>query len=277
MLKEMIKSIMPLAMANYKEQLYFEKYGEPEVHLVRHLCDRKRDAIDIGANYGEYIHFMRHYAQRTFGYEPIPALYHELLRKFRRNPVILSPIAVSDTAGKATLRIPIKEGSPVFGCSTVSDTESAEYLNCTSMEVLTMPLDAMSEIGDAAFIKIDVEGHEQAVLRGAKKTILRCQPRILVEIDENLSPGGIAKVIEFLSPMRYEGFFVHRWKLLPIRQFTPDLQDPANRADISVPLKQRAAMPDYVSNFIFLPIWDGPSRVGALHRELANQEQRRLP
>ena len=45
--------------------------------------------------------------------------------------------------------------------------------------------------GRAGFIKIDVEGHEQAVLDGAVETIRRCKPRMLVEIDDRLSPADL--------------------------------------------------------------------------------------
>ena len=57
--------------------------------------------------------------------------------------------------------------------------------------MLKVHMDRLDNVysGTAGFIKIDVEGHEQAVLDGAVETIDRCRPRLLVEVDERLSPG----------------------------------------------------------------------------------------
>ena len=75
------------------------------------------------------------------------------------------------------------DGVTVTGCSTVSPTASATYPDHRAIEVPMATLDSSYE-GEVGFIKIDVEGHEQAVLDGAVQTIRRCRPRLLVEIDE---------------------------------------------------------------------------------------------
>lgn len=52
-------------------------------------------------------------------------------------------------------------------------------------EVDLVPQVAIDDLGlwDCTLIKIDVEGHEMAVLKGAKETITRYQPAIYLEID----------------------------------------------------------------------------------------------
>src|SRR4029434_5645640 len=90
------------------------------------------------------------------------------------------------------LHMPVVDGVTVTGCSTVSPTASATYPDHRAIEVPMATLDSSSE-GEFGFIKIDVEGHEQAVLDGAVQTIRRCRPRLLVEIDERLSPGGLER------------------------------------------------------------------------------------
>jgi hypothetical protein len=64
---------------------------------------------------------------------------------------------------------------------------------------------ALDRVG---FIKIDVEGHELAVLKGAEATIRGSMPSLLVEIEERHSLCGIQNVTAFLTGLRYEGFFV---------------------------------------------------------------------
>ena len=187
--KQTLRSLLPQAVLNWREARYFGKYGEVEMHLLEFLCRRDRDAIDVGANYGGYVHFMRRYARRVFAYEPMPEFARLLQLKFPRD-VIVDSTALSDRVGEAQLYMPVIDGVMVTGCSTISADASAAY---QAHRVTTVRMDRLDNVysGTAGFIKIDVEGHEQAVLDGAIKTIGRCLPRILAEIDERLSPGGL--------------------------------------------------------------------------------------
>lgn len=277
-----INTLLPKSILNYKEMLYFEKHGEIEVHLMRHLCEKERDAIDVGANSGEYIHFMRRYSRHVTGFEPQPLMYNELVEKFGhvRN-ITISPVALSDKEGVALLQTPIIDSKPIVGCSTISDSavKSADYYkSVVSIEALTQPLDKIVT-GDVGMIKIDVEGHEEAVLWGAMNTISRCQPRCLIEIDTNLCPsGGLERIKFFFRERRYEGFFVFEGQLRQMREFHPAIhQNPANRPDLTASLKARDGNPEYVSNFLFLPLYDGPALLGRLKREIGDQHQRRQP
>jgi hypothetical protein len=108
--------------------------------------------------------------------------------------------------------------------------------------------------GDVGFIKIDVEGHEQAVLDGAVQTIRRCRPRLLVEIDERLSPGGLDRAKAYFKDLDYRGYFVQAGHIEPISLFSPDhLQNPADLPDLTAPLQRRQRFGRYIYNFIFLP------------------------
>jgi hypothetical protein len=85
-----------------------------------------------------------------------------------------------------------------------------------------VPMNRLDSIyaGDAGFIKIDVEGHQQAVLDGAVATIQRCRPRMLVEVEERLSPGGLARAKAYFEELGYCGYYVHHGRLNPIDQFS---------------------------------------------------------
>lgn len=108
--------------------------------------------------------------------------------------------------------------------------------------------------GDVGFIKIDVEGHEQAVLDGAIKTIRRCRPRMLVEVDERLSPGGLAIARRYFEALEYRGYYIRQGKLHPISTFSADvMQKPDNLPDLTAPLQQRERFGRYIYNFLFLP------------------------
>ncbi len=55
----------PQALLNWREARFYGRYGEVELHLLEFLCHRNCDAIDVGANDGSYVHFLRRYARRV--------------------------------------------------------------------------------------------------------------------------------------------------------------------------------------------------------------------
>ena len=198
--KQTLRTMLPQAVLNWREAQYFGKYGEVEMHLLKFLCRRDQDAIDVGANYGGYVHFMRQHARRVLAFEPIPEFVELLRRKFPRD-VMIEAIALSDRAGDTELYVPLIDGVMVSGCSTISADASTAY---QAHRMLKVHMDRLDNVysGTAGFIKIDVEGHEQAVLDGAVETIDRCRPRLLVEVDERLSPGGLERATGVLLKAR---------------------------------------------------------------------------
>jgi FkbM family methyltransferase len=250
--KQALRALLPRSVVNWREKGYFGAYGEVEMHLVEFLCRRDQDAIDVGANYGGYVHFMRGHARRVVAFEPAPEFVELLRLKFPRD-VVVEPIALSDRVGDTSLCTPIIDGASVAGCATLSSDAASAYEAHRAMAVRADRLDNVYD-GVAGFIKIDVEGHEQAVLDGATQTIGRCLPRILVEIEEHLSPGGLARAKAFFSRFGYRGYYVLGNRLEDIEQFSQaEMQDPRKRLAPTATLRERPHSTGYVNNFIFLP------------------------
>jgi len=247
-----LRALMPQPILNWREARFYGRYGEVELHLLEFLCRRDQDAIDVGANDGCYVHYLRRHARQVIAFEPMPSLARMLRRKFRRG-VVVESMALSDTAGAVSLRMPVVDGVVVTGCSTVSSAASATYPAHRAIEV---PMDRLDSVygGEVGFIKIDVEGHEQAVLDGAIETIRRCRPRMLVEVDERLAPGGLARAKAYFRDLGYRGYYVEAGRLEPIERFSTErLQNPANLPDLTASLQQRERFGRYIYNFIFLP------------------------
>ena len=266
--KQALRALLPQAALNWREMRYFRRYGEVEMHLLEYLCRRDQDAIDVGANFGGYVHFMRHHARRVIAFEPIPEFVERLRHKFPRD-VVIEPIALSDRTGEAELHIPVIDGVIVSGCSTLSAAAATEY---TAHRAVKVRMDRLDNVygATAGFIKIDVEGHEQAVLDGAIETIDRCRPRLLVEIEEHLSPGGLERAQVYFSRLGYRGHYVHRGRLEPLEKFSlANLQSPANRPDLTAALRERPRLDDYVINFIFLPPDEPQENLDRIRRRLA--------
>jgi len=107
------------------------------------------------------------------------------------------------------------------------------------------------------FIKLDVEGHELAVLKGGKSLIIRDRPILLVELEERFGDGSVARTREFLEPQGYRGLFLDRAVLRPIVAFDPAVHQA---------MTQWGNPGAYINNFIFIPE-DGYS---AARRRLAH-------
>src|SRR5688500_7714415 len=71
------------ALLNWREARFYGRYGEVELHLLEFLCHRDKDAIDVGANDGSYVHYLRRHARRVIAFEPMPSLADALRAKFR--------------------------------------------------------------------------------------------------------------------------------------------------------------------------------------------------
>ena len=249
-IKAGLRAVCPRPVLMWREARYFEQHGEFELGLVQYLCRPTQDAIDVGANEGSYIHFMCRHARRVYAFEPVPWLADRLRQKFRSR-VTVKALALSDAAGHARLRIPVVDGELITGLSSL-DTPASANAEMREFEVETATLDD-AYAGDAGFIKIDVEGHEDAVLRGARRTIVRSRPRVQIEIVEDLSPGGLRRANEFFRALGYHGYFIWDYALRPIATFDPAVMQRAEIVDGFGPGIARRVFGRYVANFLFFP------------------------
>lgn len=181
-------------------------HKEPEIVLVPHLCHPGQISLDIGANFGAYTFHMSRHSRACHAFEPLPFLARTLRTAFRRAPVIIHEVAVSDRPGRAALRAPradigystIEPANPLAG-KIVPDSPIDE------LEVKVVCLDAC-QLGEVCFLKIDVEGHEAAVLHGGRELLQRCRPSILVEVEHRHCPGSFERVMDLLLPLEYVAY-----------------------------------------------------------------------
>lgn len=249
-MKHVVKRLSPAPLRRWREASYFRRYGEFELRLVEPLCQADRDSIDVGANLGAYVHFMRRSSRLVYAFEPVPWLAQELKRKFPSR-VIVHSIALSDRNDIATLHLPLVNGQPDAGLSSFVPAEAGKKGEMMGLRVRTCRLDDAYD-GDVGFIKIDVEGHERAVLDGAIGTIARCRPNILVEIEERFGGNSIDDAARFLRALGYQGYFVDRGELKDIAAFDPHWMQRAEDIAGFAPGLPRTRFASYVNNFIFI-------------------------
>jgi FkbM family methyltransferase len=235
------------------EWRYFEDRwlgkGEAELRAIGALIERGRPAIDVGAHMGIYTrHFLAH-AGRVIAFEPNPELGIHLHRAFGTS-IDLRPCALTEVSGgEAKLRVPIFGGmsSPALGT-----IETSNDLQNQNAQILIVPLRSLDDEveSDAGFLKIDAEGHELAILKGARRLLLRARPTVLVEATDQHRPDAVSSVEAFLREQGYEGYFLSSGTWRPISSFDLTLQsgDRVARGAGQVRL-----IPGHIANFLFVP------------------------
>lgn len=228
---------------------------ERELDLLPVLCCPSRTSIDVGANFGMYTVRLAALSRECIAFEPIPSLARALSRGFGKR-VRLIQSALSDRSGTTELRVPALH----TGYSTIDVANrltSRQAARIHRLEVAVARLDDF-EISDVGFIKIDVEGHEEAVLRGAVATLARCRPNLLVEVEDRHNEGCVRRLLDWMNAQRYRAFCILHGSLR-------DLTD----LDLSVHQATTAAE-YYARNVIFLP----DERHAALREDIAAILQR---
>jgi FkbM family methyltransferase len=169
-------------------------------HLSGHV-PADRVAIDVGAAQGVYTWHLARLARECVAFEPQPDLATKL--RVAIPGATVHNCALSDAEGVATLRIP-RQGKTLYrGYATIdpkNPLEAASDFDAIEVEVRT--LDSF-DIRDVGFMKIDVEGHELAVLRGARKTLVRDKPVLLIEIEDRHHPRSLESTVAWLGELGY--------------------------------------------------------------------------
>ncbi|HYI21518.1 MAG TPA: FkbM family methyltransferase [Candidatus Limnocylindrales bacterium] len=148
------------------------------IALLERILEPDSDCLDVGAHSGSVLREMVRLSPmgRHVAWEPLPAHAEQLRREFPA--VDVRQAALADSSGEADFQHALDEpGWSGFRARPTPGSSSFERLT-----VKTERLDESLPVGVVpAVIKIDVEGAEEAVLRGAVTTLHRFQPAIVFE------------------------------------------------------------------------------------------------
>lgn len=150
---------------------------EPEMDLLEQLAPKDCTALDVGANHGIYTYALSRFVRSVHCFEPL-AECCRYIRDHAATNVTVHNVALSDGVGELELHIPIIRGRAVYTRASLDPPK--EPFDSRRVEVRTLDSYGLKDVG---FIKIDVEGLEAAVLRGARNTLEACHPTLLIEID----------------------------------------------------------------------------------------------
>ncbi len=182
--------------------------------------------VDAGAHDGLLtLPFARLPDSRVLAFEPLPPAFARLEAALRAGfggtvppHVALRNAALGDRAGEVTLAMPVLDGvAQEQWASTAKDYAAFAGARLTVAR-FTVPLLRLDDLAlaDLTAMKIDVEGAEYELLRGARDTLARCRPVLSLEIEERHREGSTWAVPAFLDALGYEVLFELRGEWHPV-------------------------------------------------------------
>ncbi len=193
--------------------IFFYGYHEPGLtRQIQRIFQPGFVAFDVGANVGSHSLIMSDRAGKDgkiFAVEPNPVAAQRLRENIALNQldnIVVLSSAFSDTPGEKKLFVPV-EGTSNRGVASLYP-ENVNYQRVeVPVEVITMD-EVVRERGLSRldFIKIDTEGNELKVLRGARNCIAKYRPLIVFEYDlrswsNSATDFAVAK--EYFSGLNY--------------------------------------------------------------------------
>jgi FkbM family methyltransferase len=215
------------------------------------LLYRPGTLLDIGAHVGLLtLPFAALPESRVLAFEPLPSAFARLRAAAGTLPnVTLRQEALGDHRGEATLTLPVLDGVPQEQWASTAKGY-AGFGDRVTEQRCTVPVRRLDEFGlrDLTGVKLDAEGAEYEILRGAHETLLRCRPVLSIELEERHRTGCTYSVPAYLDALGYDAWFELRDEWRPMSLF-----DRASMQRASPNPAVFEASDPYVFVFYFLP------------------------
>tara|TARA_A100001011_G_scaffold396524_1_gene494592 strand:- start:54 stop:683 length:630 start_codon:yes stop_codon:yes gene_type:complete len=180
--------------AHHSEPTFIEEAGnaqkEQRDNSLR-FVHKWRNAIDVGANVGEWTRPLAKKFQQVICFEPNP-FFRECFNKNIDEPnVILYPYGLSSHTHNAQQGAKDTHLNFVLGDTKPRDGD----IECRSLDSFNFT--------QIDYIKIDVDGFEIPVLKGAKDTLRNNSPIVNIEMKQKKRPKIVSKCRQILQRLGY--------------------------------------------------------------------------
>jgi FkbM family methyltransferase len=197
-------------------RIYFDgSYERDELHAITKYINNDSIILDVGANIGTHSVFFSHLAKngKVFAFEPSRSTYRLLLQNVIGIPNIIPlNIGLSDR----TMEIDFYECKD-NALSGLKHTKRSRISAISKILVVTADTFVkLFSIPTVDFVKIDVEGLEQAVLDGMNGVLMKYHPVIFCEIYKGVNSNAAPlDTIQNLISLGYKSFVLDQFGLQP--------------------------------------------------------------
>jgi FkbM family methyltransferase len=203
-------------------------YERDEIEYVRRVLKPGDIALDVGAHIGFFAIQMAAMVGpggRIYAFEPFDANAELLERSIDENRfgehVVFERAAVGATSGSATLTFPVETLNS--GGAYLLRAGTAPLTGNLQKRVEVVALDEFRLPHPVRFIKMDVEGAEPQVLKGAERLLKEDRPVILSELHPTqLQRASGVTADEFLAQLPGFGYRAQDLSGNPIDRASPD-------------------------------------------------------
>ena len=204
----------PLHFTDREKRIFFPSVAAGGKRRQTHRGGRREMQrklfLDVGGHYGEtaVVVLGRDLAfDAVHTFEPDPECFSKLERTFERFsiPGRCSDLALSDKAGTSTFNIyDNRANNSMLSRHDFRDAGGrAITVSCSTLDLM----DEQLRVFRRPMLKLDVQGHELAVLKGGQSLLKRCE-YVHLEVSSHHAYEGNSHVAELFCAMRDNGF---RW------------------------------------------------------------------
>ncbi len=222
---------------------------EFEMLLLPYFLNHDSVFFDIGSNIGAFTLIANKTISQNqiYAFEPIPELNKRLSILFPDAHII--PIALSDKESLSSFKIPKINHSHLLTRGTLNTNFVEE--NEQDKKLITIQTQALdkfveeNKIGKIDVMKIDVEGHEHQVIKGALQTLAKKQPVLIIEIEQRHHTMDILVIINDVVQLGYKCLFFDN-SIFQLAELPNQISSLQNKNHFEKSRK-------YIHNFIFIP------------------------
>lgn len=198
------------------EIYYLGIYEPEETQMIKNIVKEGMTVLDIGANIGYFSILMANLVGpngKVYSFEPNPKMFQRLQKNLEINTnlsvqIKINQVAIGEKEGKANFFCP---PHGFEGLGGLQDTNRISIDNVINVDVITLDKFMKdNNVQKLDFIKLDVEGGEFGVLKGAEDTLNKYHPIILFEGEEENTAAYNYRVFQLLNYLENLGYIVKK-------------------------------------------------------------------
>jgi len=197
-IKKNIRKLLNILHFDLTKNLEYDRLTK---NIIKQILKPNSNCIDVGCHKGEILDYFIKYAPngQHYGFEPIPELFKSLKKRYNGKATIF-PYAISSKSGVSTFKY-IKNAPAYSGLNLREYDVKNPDIHEIMVELKTLD-EIISPDIKIDLIKIDVEGGEFDVLKGANELLRRDKPTIIFEFGlgaSNYYGTNPVDIYEFLT------------------------------------------------------------------------------
>ena len=231
-------------------------FPEIEMRFIDSLDSDSIDiAIDVGAAKGSYAWILNRKSRQVFAFEPSEMHGRYLDRTIFGTKIQLVKAAVGSTSSKASMYTPGSDSDALHSatlsqCNPITCHNETKVCQVDQVTLDSLFNDKLDTGRFVDFLKIDVEGYELEVIKGAQALIGCYHPLIFCEIEKRHN-AEYGKVFQLLRTAGYKSYIFQEGRFLVFNGDAIDHLQSAEALKIRLSGSQDPAMNLYINNFVF--------------------------